>query len=240
MKISVIMQAYLGDYPGSRSEPERKFIRAIECFLAQTYADKELVIVADGCKKSFDIFHERYHDKKEIKFCYVNKGLNRMYDTVDGKRFYRGIPKKIGVAMSDGDLITYYDSDDIMLPSRLRDIALAWKDKDNSFVLSMNSMRWLAQITEETNSCTKVENIELDLSEYGIDKKFVLGSAKEGYMITTSWALTHRKMPNVDWKDTYGIWEDYAFASSMQKSGKLFAFESSTYVLCHYTGLWDY
>jgi glycosyltransferase involved in cell wall biosynthesis len=240
MKISVIMQTYLGDYPGSRSEPERKFIRAVDCFLAQSHQNKELIIIADGCKKTFDIFHEKYSNYKEIKFCYINKSENRMYDTVDGKRFYRGAPKKIGVSMADGDLITYCDSDDIMLPTRLEDIAHFWKDKDNSFVLSFNSMRWLAQCNVETNSCTKVQDKELDLSDYGIGHKFLLVTAKDGYMVTTSWALTHRKAAGIEWRDTYGIWEDYEFASRMMKAGRVFAFASETYVLCHYTDLWDY
>lgn len=240
MKISVIMQTYLGEYPGSRSEPEKKFIRAIDCFLSQTYKNKELVIVADGCKKAFDIFNEKYSNNKEIKFCFLNKPENRMYETVNGKRFYRGTPKKIGVSIAEGDLITYCDSDDIMLPSRLEDIANAWSNKDESFVLSFNSMRWLAQLKDESNSCTRHGEELLDLSKYEIDKKFLLVTARDGYMVTTSWALTHRKLPGIDWRDTYGIWEDYEFASRMMKAGRVFAFASPTYVLCHYTDLWDY
>lgn len=240
MKISVVMQSFLGDYPGSRTNPEKKFARAVDSFIAQTHDDKELIIVADGCKKTFEIFEEKYLNNNQIKFCYLNKGQNKMYDTVDGKRFYRGMPKRIGVSMSDGDLVTYFDSDDIMLPDRLLHINAAWLGKEDSFTWSANSMRWLAKIEKEGDSCCKVENMECDLSQYEIDHKFVLASARNSYLITTSWAMTHRRRVNVEWKDTCGVWEDYDFSGRLMSSGKGFLYESPTYVLCHYTGLWDY
>lgn len=240
MKISVIMQTYLGDYPGSRSEPERKFIRAIECFLAQTYEDKELVIVADGCKKAFDIFHEKYSDNKYIKFCYINKGPNRMYETVGGERFYRGTPKKIGVAMSTGELITYYDSDDIILPNRLENIANHWKNLDGRFTWSANSCRWMAEVKWDRDSCSKVENAKLDLTNYGIDKAFELASSRNNVFVTSSWAITHRRGLNVEWRDCLGVWEDYDFVKRLQNTGEVSLYHCPSYVLCHYTDLWDY
>ena len=48
MKISVIMQSYLGEYPGARSNPKYKFVRAVNSFLLQKHPDKELIIVSDG------------------------------------------------------------------------------------------------------------------------------------------------------------------------------------------------
>lgn len=50
--ISVIMPSYLGEYPGSRKDPDKKFIRAVESFKDQTLAQKELIIVSDGCARS--------------------------------------------------------------------------------------------------------------------------------------------------------------------------------------------
>ena len=65
MKISVVMQSYLGDYPGSRKDSKNKFVRAVSSFLRQTHEDKELVIVSDGCedtKKLYKLFKKYYEE----------------------------------------------------------------------------------------------------------------------------------------------------------------------------------
>ena len=49
-KVSVIMASFLGSYPGRSSNPEDKFIRAVKSFITQTYENKELIIVSDGCQ----------------------------------------------------------------------------------------------------------------------------------------------------------------------------------------------
>ena len=49
MKISIIMQSYLGDYPNARANPEEGFIRAVYSVINQTVSNWELIIVADGC-----------------------------------------------------------------------------------------------------------------------------------------------------------------------------------------------
>ena len=49
-KVSVIMASYLSVY-GTTPRPnlDKKFIRAVKSFINQTYPEKELIIVADGC-----------------------------------------------------------------------------------------------------------------------------------------------------------------------------------------------
>jgi hypothetical protein len=130
MKISVIMQAFLGDYPGARTKPKEKFIRAVNSFLAQYHQEKELVIVSDGCeitKKMYELF---FSDKEEIKFCYLHRDLEKeksMYAEDNGLIYYRGTPREVGRAIATGELITYFDSDDVMLPNRLSDLNEFWK-----------------------------------------------------------------------------------------------------------------
>ena len=54
------MQSYLGDYPGSRTEPERKFVRAVNSFLNQTNKNSELIIVSDNCKITEKLYKENF------------------------------------------------------------------------------------------------------------------------------------------------------------------------------------
>ena len=142
------MQSYLSDYPGSRSRPKEKFIRAVNSFLSQTHEDKELVIVADGCEHTKQIYELLYSENEYIKFAYVakNKNTKNMYEkTSDNENtttYYRGTPRRIGCSLATGDLITYFDSDDIMLPHRLSDIYNAWKDKSQNIKWSSNPLRY--------------------------------------------------------------------------------------------------
>ena len=55
-KISIIMQVYLGEYPGARTDSISKFKRAVKSFQNQIYKNCELIIVADGCTKT----HQTY------------------------------------------------------------------------------------------------------------------------------------------------------------------------------------
>lgn len=244
MKISVVMQTFLGNYPGSRSNPEKKFIRAVNSFLDQTYENKELIIVADGCSIAPEIFYSNWASDSRIKFVYIHKNGANMYEKVNNITFYRGIPKKIGCAAADGDIITYMDSDDIILPTRLEHLHNAWKDQPQDVMWSTNPLRWWAYYFEPANEIvTRVEDSILDLSTYGIDKKFALISLPPDYSLKSTWALAHRKNILASWRDTQNpTSEDCDFYYQLDHKYKYKGFrqESPTYVVCHYREEWDY
>lgn len=125
MKLSIIMQSYLGEYPGARSKPEEKFIRAVYSVIAQTSHDWELIIISDGCKITEKLYDTYFKDYSNIKFKMVEKPEDsKMYvSSKAGDKFYRGTPRKEGVKMATGDWICYLDSDDMFLRNAVEDIS---------------------------------------------------------------------------------------------------------------------
>lgn len=66
---SIIMPSYLGEYRGAAKDRERKFLRAVQSVLEQTATGWELIIVADGCRKTTDLYQEwLQHDPRILCF----------------------------------------------------------------------------------------------------------------------------------------------------------------------------
>lgn len=244
-KISVVMQVYLGDYPGSRSDSTLKFHRAVKSFLDQKYNKAELIIVSDGCKIVEEHYYKYYADKENVKYAYVDKtGLPNMYhDLLGGKKYYRGVPRQVGVAMADGGLITYMDSDDFLHPEFLYRIIIAYNKQPDAKWL-MNDT-WLDH--ENITKMQKVDAIEDHTGKpvYNIpflNAKFIETKVKEGLIVNTPWLLTHVNNITVKWEDSFeGISEDVMFARKLREAYKGLGarFSAATYLRCHYTGLWD-
>ena len=58
--ITWIMQSYLGEYEGSRSDSDKKFIRAVKSFLAMKDERTQLVIASDGCKITEKLYFKHF------------------------------------------------------------------------------------------------------------------------------------------------------------------------------------
>ena len=110
MKITVIMASFLS-IPG-RDKLEAKFRRAVKSFLKQTYDDKELIIVSDGCEKTIQIYHQEFSSYDNIKLMPIPK-----------QQFYSGIMRNIAFQESEGEIITYLDADDVIGKNHLKIIA---------------------------------------------------------------------------------------------------------------------
>jgi len=245
-KISVVMQVYLGDYPGSRTDSVIKFHRAVKSFLNQTYKNIELIIASDGCKITMEHYEKYYADNKIIKFVYVDKkGLPNMYEErLEGYKYYRGIPREAGRSLADGELITYMDSDDYLHPKFAYEIVYnynlaptaakwylnnAWYDHVN--ILSIP----LPDILEEYKYS---DAISVPL----LDSKFIKTQVKPGLVVNTPWLLVHDADVKTRWKDTFGkTSEDVDFGRRLREEckGLGYQFTAPTYIRCHYTGLWD-
>jgi glycosyltransferase involved in cell wall biosynthesis len=109
MKISVIMASFL-QMP-NKSNQGAKFIRAVKSFLNQTYADKELIIVADGCHLTMDLYHQNFTQYPNIKIIPIPK-----------QPPYSGEMRNVALRQAMGSLITYLDSDDVLKKDHLQTI----------------------------------------------------------------------------------------------------------------------
>ena len=107
-KVSVIMASYLLPYPGSASNRDKKFIRAVNSFKKQTYENKELVIVSDGCPLTVDLYNQYFSNESNIKILQIPK-----------QQLYSGAMRNIALDVVDGDIISYLDSDDVLGPKHL-------------------------------------------------------------------------------------------------------------------------
>jgi len=245
-KVSVVMQVYLGEYPGSRADSEVKFHRAVKSFLDQDYKNSELIIASDGCKIVEEHYYKYYKDNKQIKYVYVDKtGLPNMYDEiVGGARYYRGIPREAGRSLADGELITYMDSDDVLHPKFVYQIVYqhnmqpdavwylngAWLDHIN--ILKMPVGDFLEEYKSE--SLVNIKSLN--------DAKFIKTQVKPGLIVNTPWLLTHRADIKTRWKDTIGqTSEDVDFGRRLREDypGMGYRYDVPVYLRCHYTGLWD-
>lgn len=241
------MQSYLGDYPGARSNPGYKFVRAVNSFLLQRHPDKELVIVADDCGDTKKMYESCFSSFTNIKFAYVGRsGLPRMRQVKDNKKYFRGLPRQVGRTLATGDIITYLDADDIMLPSRLSELNSAWLGAGSDKIWAYNTM----VIQPKTASLRLASEQAIDLRLFGFpvtEPVHVGYMTRPGYMIASPPALSHRPSVKSEWEDTYeefdasgkhicGGSEDAAFVNRLSAEAPGCKHDSPTYVVCHYKG----
>lgn len=248
MKVSIVMQSYLGEYPGSRSDSDVKFIRAVNSFINQTYKNSELIIVSDGCDITHRLYYEYFKTNDRIKYVYVDKDTLNMYE-VDGGKFYRGFPREVGRTLVTGDITTYMDSDDFILPKHIENIQSEW--------VKHNGISWLINLSWYEN-IDRLENpiIEYDDTIFPPDKSKIIkidGLPSEWIpyknIITDkivviplqTCTFSHSSEIDVKWVDTSDTSEDITFNKSVRskyKNGNFYI--EPTYVRCHYPNRWDY
>lgn len=182
-KVSVIMASYLLNYPGAASERDKKFVRAVNSFKKQTYQNKELIIVSDGCPLTIEIYNRFFKNDSNIKLISIPK-----------QPLYSGEMRNVALKVADGDIISYLDSDDVLGPNHLQIIVdqfnleeydwvfyndLLLLDKDfKKFHLRIVEPRW-ASIGTSSICHKKNINVEWTIG-YGHDFIFMLKLASNG------------------------------------------------------------
>jgi len=122
-KVSVIMASYLLPYPGSATNRDKKFIRAVNSFKKQKYRNKELIIVSDGCPVTIELYNKYFSNEKNIKIIQIPK-----------QDLYSGEMRNVALQIADGEIVTYLDSDDILGPNHLQIIVEQFDTDEYSWV----------------------------------------------------------------------------------------------------------
>jgi glycosyltransferase involved in cell wall biosynthesis len=103
LKVSVVMASFLGEYSGAAKNRDKKFLRAVKSFKNQTYENKELIIVSDGCEKTVELYEKFFKDDENIRLIKLIK-----------QPIYSGEMRNVALREVGGDIISYLDSDDVI------------------------------------------------------------------------------------------------------------------------------
>ena len=244
-KISVVMQSYLSDYPGSRSNPQMKFIRAVNSFINQSNKNTELVIVGDNCQITESLYNKHFKDNDRIKFIMYTKEKPVMYTDNGNGINYVGEPRQMGVDLATGDIITYMDSDDIITKDYLMTLHKYWSVNtnleviinkswyDNSKVISNNINRYYDVFEKHY----KPEILDIE----GLESKWVRSVVSKIGILHSPVLLSHKKNIKAKWSNSVGVSEDHSFYNEIYKSGKSGSpIHIFGYVRCHLKEEWDF
>lgn len=205
-KVSVIMASFLGDFPGAAKNRDEKFIRAVNTFKNQTYQNKELIVVSDGCDITTRLYNENYGNDDNIKLLQLPK-----------QELYSGEMRNVAFGVADGDLISYLDSDDVLGKKHLEIIVnqfdtdkYDWVFYNDYLVLSSDFKKLQTRIVE-----TRYASIGTSAITHKNPKNI-----KNGEFLK--------------WKSGYG--HDWIFVMKMNTLGMRFTKLNKTpqYLVCHY------
>ena len=254
MKISYIMQVYLGDYNadvgGRCKKAKAKFIRAVESLLKQEYDNIEIIIVADGCELTKSLYYslKEWRDNPKVKFIFLGKNEDETYSL--SKNRSRGLPRQVGRSVATGQITAYLDADDVALPQHSKVLVQYWASVygDAEKLMCINNAWYDHETVFQFKEFEALEEkgdkgpVKIE----GLDSKWLaVGTqAIKGQSINTG-LISHRSKLDIAWKDNNikGYAEDTMFGSDcLKKYGvkSLFKIETPIHVRCHNWKCWDY
>lgn len=249
IKVSIVMQVNLANYSRSRSSAVDKFHRAVESFKNQLYKNAELIIVADGCDKTYEQYMQFYRKDSNIRFAYFDRrGDNLMYSKVSidsgDYTYFRGMARNIGYSIATGEVVTYMDSDDCLMPNHTLVTMLHYNaSPDKDWWLNNTWYDHSIIVHKDQEPGLMVDPRQLPDVEIDFLKKegpFKAVRVNDNRLRMAPWLLTHRNGINVDWRDTLGRAEDVDFYNRMilkYKNGEVVS--TPIYVRCHLHQYWD-
>lgn len=127
MKFTIVMQSLIADYPNSASNKEYKFKRAVRSVINQTYQDFELIVIADGCDKTVQVFNDNFELSEKLRLL-KQEAKPKINST------WSSYCRNTGIQEATGDYILYLDIDDFYEPDYLWNLSESITDKPLYFV----------------------------------------------------------------------------------------------------------
>jgi len=243
--ISYIMQVFLGGYVGSRSDSDRKFVRAVHSFLGMKDPRSELIIVSDGCETADALYRQHFLGVPNIKYAYIGKPPLRTNDKTGKQRYFRGLPRQVGRVLAEGYLTAYIDSDDVLLPSSSSTIKQYWNTITEKIpgkeLMWLQCRRW---ITNEAALSIKELNVAFDqvslpVKIEGLEGTWVEVQAKKDLVVMSTWSIIHRGSCRSMWQDSVGTYEDHLFIQKIKEEGPGMYIDRPLHIMCHNPLGWD-
>ena len=239
-KVSIIMQVNLQHDQTIKSNATDKFIRAVESFKAQLYKNCELIIVSDGCKKVHQIYNKNFKNDSSIKFVYYDREEEapEMKSEYKGGTYFRGFARRIGQGAATGDLITYMDADDFLLPEFTITLMLMSNQyPDKSWWINSS---WFDDSSLDTTNDEIMESDTEFVQFDGMAGNWKKVSMVPGYISNLPWLLMHRSDVTIKWRDALNITEYTDFNSRLRSTYENGAtFDNPIYVRGYLQGKWD-
>jgi len=210
IKISCVMASFLGEYDFSSTDKVRKFHRAIESFLNQSYKEKELWVISDGCDITTSEIR-KYDNNPEIKHVHIEK-----------QPMFSGNVRNVGCIMATGSIICYLDSDDMLGEKHLEAIANGFKHYSDNNI----DVDWVYFDDYVIYRFHPILNYILTKEKR--DVELDLGS------IGTS-SIAHKNILDISWVGFDGYNHDWHFIKNklIDSRKKYQKIENTEYFVCH-------
>ena len=194
--------------------------RCLDSIKNQTYKTLEIIVIDDGSiDQSYDICMEYAIKDKRISVLHqINGGVSSARNT--------------GLNQASGDIITFVDSDDFILPSFFENLVNAFKDETIDIVVAR-----FASGHESGNNYVASEEISISGEYNSIDFEKLLYTSKNAYehcMAMCVWGKGFRKkiFDNIRFKGRLS--EDYIFTDEVNSQNyRIKTIDDIGYIYCH-------
>lgn len=207
------MPSYLEDYPGGAVDRVAKFHRAIESVLAQAFTSWELIVVADGCEKTWAA-KDRYLDRPErLRFYRVAK-----------QRTWSPHVRNFGLHVATGRYVCYLDSDDRLGPFHLSALEAGLRDAEMPRWGAFDDLVW------DKASSFWASRLVVDLlARKRAGTSNIVHARGAGY-----WPEIEYRHPGYGYAT-----EDRSFVQSLQARSEPVVLSGAEYYVCHIPNDYD-
>lgn len=203
---SIIMASTLAEYKGAATDRTNKLVRAIESVIAQSFGSWELIVVADGCRETFEIIKDKYLKDERIDCILIEKHGG-----------YGGQARNVGHRNANGIFVVYLDNDDVLGTEHLEKIerGIVWGSVMQGGDIIFPNVVLFDDLLSQP-----------DRSAEPIRRKCRLQRGKCG----TSNIAFQASLP-VSWEDQTYL-HDWVFIKSLMKHG-IKEIPPAEYIVCH-------